>query len=270
MVNPICESQMSTENSKFVPHNNRANEILEVILSFARQEFDRKVTIQGDDHILDGIGSGVNMLGEELQHSTISLKEKEQLLKEIHHRVKNNMQIISSLLSLQSDNTVDQKLTELLRESRNRINSMALVHEMLYKSTNLSKIEIKGYIETLCTSIKQSYILPEYTIDFKFDIEDIHFDIDRMMPIGLILNEVISNSLKHAFPEKRGEIKLSAKQNDEKYCLTISDNGKGFKTGFDFENDSNLGMQLINILADQLGGTIAIESINGVQYQITF
>ncbi len=167
--------------------------------------FGRKVSLKNDDSVLDGIGAGVNMLGEELQHSTISLREKEQLLKEIHHRVKNNMQIISSLLSLQSENTEDQKFITLIRESRNRINSMALVHEMLYQSDDLSKIELKEYIETLSSSVS-SYALPNSDLEFIYDIEaKVHFDIDKMIPIGLILNEAISNSLKYAFPKKEGE-----------------------------------------------------------------
>src|ERR1043165_914849 len=136
--------------------NVRANEILEVILAYARQNFDRKVSIKSEDSVLDGIGAGVNMLGEELKHSTISLREKEQLIKEIHHRVKNNMQIISSLLSLQTEKSDDEKFNALLRESRNRINSMALVHEMLYKSEDLSKIELREYIETLCSRDRKS------------------------------------------------------------------------------------------------------------------
>ena len=148
---------MALNNNTSLSDNIRANEVLEVIMAFARQDFGKKVDLKNDNSVLDGIGAGVNMLGEELQHSTISLREKEQLLKEIHHRVKNNMQIISSLLSLQSESTEDEKFIALIRESRNRINSMALVHEMLYQSEDLSKIELKEYIETLTSSVHRSY-----------------------------------------------------------------------------------------------------------------
>ncbi|MES2566702.1 MAG: histidine kinase dimerization/phosphoacceptor domain -containing protein [Bacteroidota bacterium] len=251
--------------------NTRANEILEVILSFARQDFDKKVEIIGDDHLLDGIGSGVNMLGEELQHSTISLKEKEQLLKEIHHRVKNNMQIISSLLSLQSDSVEDEKVLSVLRESRNRINSMALVHEMLYKSKDLSQIALREYIESLSISIRRSYALPDSVIEFCYDIpDDIYFNIDRMIPIGLILNESISNSLKYAFPEKRGFINISLKNREKEYVLVIGDNGIGLKEDFNVERDSHLGIQLIHMLTEQLDGSLELKNKMGVTYSVNF
>ncbi len=262
---------MELKNNTSLSDNARANEILEVILAFARQDFNRKVTILNDDNFIDGIGSGVNMLGEELKHSTISLKEKEQLLKEIHHRVKNNMQIISSLLNLQSDNTVDENILNLLRESRNRINSMALVHEMLYKSNDLSKIGLKVYIESLSVSIYQSYVMPQSDIEIIYDIEDeIYFDIDKMIPLGLILNEIISNSLKHAFPYKKGIINISLKPEKNKYTLVVSDNGIGFKNDFNIETDSQLGIQLIYMLSEQLGGKLKIEMENGVAYHIVF
>ncbi|MBC7696366.1 MAG: hypothetical protein H7141_13070 [Burkholderiales bacterium] len=262
---------MEVKNNISMSENARANDILEVIMSFARLEFEKKVPILGDDNVMDGIGSGVNMLGEELQHSTVSLKEKEQLLKEIHHRVKNNMQIISSLLNLQSDNIVDEKVLGLLRESRNRINSMALVHEMLYKSSDLSKIPLKDYIESLSDSVLNSYAVPDSEIEFCCEIEtDIYFDIDRMIPIGLILNEVISNSLKYGFPEKKGRIFVGLKSLNNSYTLTINDNGKGLKDGFDLDKDSHLGMQLVCMLAEQLDGKLKLESRNGVNYSVSF
>lgn len=262
---------MELKNYTALSDNARANEILEVILAFARQDFNKKVTILNDDNLLDGIGSGVNMLGEELQHSTISLKEKEQLLKEIHHRVKNNMQIISSLLNLQSDNTANEKILTLLRESRNRINSMALVHEMLYKSNDLSKIGLKEYIESLSVSIYQSYVMPQSEIEMEYDIEnEIYFDIDKMIPLGLILNEIISNSLKHAFPTKKGKISISLQPKKNKYVLVVKDNGVGFKNTFNIDTDSHLGIQLIYMLSQQLGGLVKVERTDGVGYSIVF
>lgn len=262
---------MNSKNNISLSDNARVNEILEVILSFARQDFAKKVTIRDDDNLLDGIGAGVNMLGEELEHSRISLDEKEQLLKEVHHRVKNNMQIISSLLNLQSDKIVDEKVLSLIRESQNRIKSIALVHEMLYKSQDLSKIALDKYIENLCVSVGESYSIPESNIEFVFDFEEnLFFDIDKMIPLGLILNEIISNSLKYAFPNKIGEIYIVLRTEGANYNLTVKDNGIGLKRDFDFDKDSHLGIQLIYMLAEQLDGKVKCENSNGVSYSLYF
>ena len=238
-----------TTNSTSLSQDTRANEILEVILSFARMDFTKKVGISTDDDLLDGIGAGVNMLGEELKHSALSLKEKEHLLKEIHHRVKNNLQIVSSLLNLQSESIVDEKYLGLIKESHNRINSMALVHEMLYKSKDLSKIELKEYIEVLSSSVNMSYSSPSKEISFKYDIQTgIFLEIDMMIPIGLILNEILSNSYKYAFKDmKTGLITIVLKQDKSKLLLTVFDNGIGLDKKFDLkkpEESINLSTKL--------------------------
>lgn len=262
---------MDFNRNTLLSDNERANEILEVILAYARMDFRSKVDVKNDGHILDGIGSGVNMLGEELQHSTISLKEKEQLIKEIHHRVKNNMQIISSLLSLQTDTTQDARFIELLNDIRNRIVSMAIVHEMLYKSKDLSSIKLKDYIETLCTSIYRSFSIPDSKIEFIYNVdENAKFDVDKMILIGLILNEAVSNSLKYAFPERKGQIEMGFSNQNNKFVLIIKDNGIGLKKDFNIESDSNLGMQLIQMLSEQLGGTLELNKDNGVNYKLVF
>ncbi|MGZ3932768.1 MAG: sensor histidine kinase, partial [Bacteroidia bacterium] len=213
---------ISSENNK------RVNDILEVVMAYARLDFSKKTEVLGTDDALDAIGAGVNMLGEELEISTISLKEKEQLLKEIHHRVKNNLQIVSSLLNLQTDSILDETYLSLIVESRNRINSMALVHEMLYSSKDLSKLEISRYIHRLCISIHQSLARKNSTIGFEYDIEDnLSFDIDHMIPLGLIINEIISNSFKYAFPENKGLVRIELHRTPPGYCLLIRDDGIG-------------------------------------------
>ena len=262
---------MDSKTNSSLSDNARVSEILEVILSFARQDFDKKVVIRDDNHLLDGIGAGINMLGEELEHSRISLAEKEQLLKEVHHRVKNNMQIISSLLNLQSDKIVDEKVLHLLRESQNRIKSMALVHEMLYKSQDLSKISLNEYIESLCRSVYRSYSQPESNIEFEFNLDkNLFLDIDKMIPLGLMLNEIISNSLKYAFPNKLGKIQIAFHTEANMSNLTVSDNGIGLIENFDIDKDSNLGIQLIYMLAEQLDANVNCKSNNGVSYSIQF
>lgn len=265
-------------NNTSLSKDKRANEILEVILSFARLEFSRKVKISKNNDVLDGIGAGVNMLGEELKHSALTLKEKEhlliekeQLLKEIHHRVKNNLQIVSSLLNLQSESIVDEKYLTLIKESHNRINSMALVHEMLYKSTNLNSIELKEYIELLSSSVNMSYSSPLKEIQFDYQMEDgIFLEIDMMIPIGLILNEIISNSFKYAFVGKtKGLISIRLKNNRHQLTLEVSDNGVGLKEKFDIKKQGSLGMQLIQMLGEQIDAVTTIKSKNGTAYSIS-
>lgn len=249
----------------------KEREILKVIMAYARLDFTEKADIVGTGDIFDAMGAGVNMLGEELKSSVVSLREKEQLLREIHHRVKNNLQIISSLLSLQTHNVKDENFLALIRESRNRIKSMALVHEMLYATSNLSEIRLKKYIVNLSESIYDSYRRPGASIEFKYEIDEgVHFDIDRMIPLGLIINEIISNSLKYAFPGNKGIISVSLASNRRRYALTVADNGKGLPARFAVKKDANLGMQLIYMLAEQLNGKATLLRKKGTAYKIEF
>ncbi len=249
----------------------RANNILDVVMSYARLDFSNKTHISDKDDVFDAISAGVNMLGEELESSTISLKEKEHLLKEIHHRVKNNLQIISSLLNLQSDSATDEKFLAMIRESKNRIMSMALIHEMLYVTKNLSHINIYNYITKLCNSVYQSFQTKESSIEFDYDIdENIYFEIDNMIPIGLILNEILSNSFKYAFPDKKGVIHIYFQKKDDHYCMIAKDNGVGIPKNFNVAESKTLGSQLIYILAEQLDGKLSVESSKGTKYTLKF
>jgi two-component sensor histidine kinase len=259
-------SKIETNSNKI-----RSEKILEVIMSYARLDFSEKTIISNKGDVYDAIGAGVNMLGEELKSSVVSLREKEQLLREIHHRVKNNMQIISSLLNLQTHDVKDKKILALITESRNRINSMALVHEMLYATADFSTIKLKDYTEILCKSIYQSYRKPEMMVNFFVQIPiNISLEVDTMIQLGMILNEIISNSLKYAFENDEGTISISLKQIDSKYFLSVEDNGKGLPQSFNQEKDGHLGMQLIYMLTEQLNGTVKLGSENGVVYKIEF
>jgi two-component sensor histidine kinase len=249
----------------------RVDEILNVVMAYAQLDFTKKTEVLGNEDVLDAIGAGINMLGEELESSTVSLKEKEQLLKEVHHRVKNNLQIVSSLLNLQSVTILDEKYLAVIKDSRNRINSMALVHEMLYASKDLSKIEIGKYIQRLCTSVHQSFSKPGSDIKFVFLIDsNLFFDIDQMIPMGLIVNEIISNSFKYAFPENYGEIKISLKKEHTIYHLDISDNGIGLTKNFKPDVNGNLGMQLVLMLAEQIDASISILNSPGTTFHLKF
>ncbi len=200
-----------------------------------------------------------------------SLKEKDVLLKEIHHRVKNNLQIIISLLNLQSGYVKDENTLKTVMEGQNRVRAMALVHEKFYQADNLAEIDFKEYTEKLCFYLQQSYGALNKDIILKIDGDAVAFDMDTAMPCGLLLTEVVSNSLKYAFPEQKGEIKIGIKKSsDNKVQMDISDNGIGFPEGFDFEKSESLGLQLITALTNQLDGELMVNHDNGTHYTITF
>ena len=199
-----------------------------------------------------------------------SLKEKELLLKEIHHRVKNNLQIVSSLLSLQIGNASNEGESISLKESQNRIRSMALIHEKLYQSSDLAVIDFREYVESLVASLTRSYILNR-SLKIDVDVEDVSLDIDTAIPCGLIINELISNCLKYAFPGgETGEIRVSLHRSGGLYRLIVSDNGVGLPPGLDFRDTASLGLQLVITLAGQLNGTIERPEGKGTTFVITF
>lgn len=191
-----------------------------------------------------------------------SLKEKELLLREIHHRVKNNMQIISTLLTLQSAQINDQKLIQLYRESQDRIQAMALIHEKLYQSKDISQINLREYVESMVSDLLYSYERESRIIEADLDIEDILMNIDTAVPCGLIINELVSNSLKYAFPDDHGTVKIHLRRlNDERYCLKVSDDGIGLPEDFDtekIEKIDTLGLQIVNNLVNQIEGVLRI------------
>ncbi len=198
-----------------------------------------------------------------------SLQEKEVLLKEIHHRVKNNLQIISSLLSLQTANH-DSDPTAALRESQDRIRSMALIHEKLYRSVDVARVDFRDYAEGLTAGLQRSYF-PGPGVHVFVDVEDILLDIDLAIPCGLIVNELVSNSLKYAFQDgRKGEIRVGLARDGRNYILTVSDNGPGLPPDVDFRNTPSLGLQLVNMLASQLEGTVELDCSRGTRFKITF
>lgn len=200
-----------------------------------------------------------------------SLREKEVLLKEIHHRVKNNMQIISSLLSLQSHSIADPELLDMFKDSQTRIKSMALVHEKLYQSEDFSNINFKEYINVLAAHVIQSYGAHAGTVVLTVDAEDISLGIDAAIPCGLIINELVSNAVKHAFPDGRGEIKITFHAVDGTIELIVADNGVGIPEDIDIRTTESLGLSLVTLLAEeQLNGTIDVERGKGTAFRITF
>jgi PAS domain S-box-containing protein len=199
-----------------------------------------------------------------------SLKEKEVLLKEIHHRVKNNLQIISSLLNLQSGYIHDEHAGEMFKESRNRVKSMALIHEKLYQSKDLARIDFAEYVRHLTTHLFRSYGVNTHAVSLKINIDKILLDIDTAIPCGLIVNELVTNSLKYAFPPGViGEIRVDLRrENDGRLALLVSDNGAGLPADFDFRQTDSLGLQLVSTLTDQLEATLAVDRTGGTSFKI--
>nr|WP_290224635.1 histidine kinase dimerization/phosphoacceptor domain -containing protein [Trichocoleus desertorum] len=203
----------------------------------------------------------------------LSLKEKEVLLKEIHHRVKNNLQVISSVLRLQSDYVKDDKILALFNDSQNRIRSMALIHEKLYQSSNLLKINFDEYIHDLTDNLIRSYVAFASSVTLTTNAVGVWLNIDTAIPCGLIINELVSNSLKHAFPgsNQENEIRISITSTEEnQFTLTVRDNGIGFPENIDFRNTESLGLELVCIFTEQLDGTIELNQSNGTAFIITF
>ena len=200
-----------------------------------------------------------------------SLLEKENLLKEVYHRVKNNLQIISSLLNLQSGFISDKGSLEIFREMRDRIMAMALVHEKLYKSDNLTQIDFSGYIDDVGGKLFQSYEITPNTVTLETSLDKVDLSIDKAIPSGMIISELLSNCLKHAFPEGRmGKIEIALRREKNNLIhLTVKDNGIGFPADIDFRNTETFGLQLINSLVDQLHGTVEIERDGGTTFKIT-
>jgi len=201
-----------------------------------------------------------------------ALKEKEVLLKEIHHRVKNNLQVISSLLDLQSSSIKDKRIAELFSESQNRIRTISLTHEQLYMSENPSKFDFAAYIRNLSNALLFSLSIKPTQHEVNIDINEVFLEINLVIPCALMINELVTNSLKYAFPgDKHGEINIRCYPGeDKKYVLTVSDNGVGFPEDLDYRNTDTLGLQLVNMFVNQLYGTIELDSSKGTEFRITF
>lgn len=232
-----------------------------------------------NDQSIEVIGSVVDISDRKSAEDQIraSLQEKEVMLKEIHHRVKNNLQVVSSLLKLQAGYIQDKRIIEVFKESQNRVSAMALIHEKLYQSEDLAKTHFSEYIHSLATALFRSYSANSRAMQMKLNVQEVRLSIDTAIPCGLIINELVSNSLKYAFPP--GEtgsiyIELHAQEDPSSelvhYQLIVGDNGRGFPSDLDFRHTKSLGLQLVCTLIRQLRGEINLSSESGVRFTITF
>ncbi|MCX9083894.1 MAG: PAS domain S-box protein [Candidatus Methanoperedens sp.] len=198
-------------------------------------------------------------------------QKNELLLKEVHHRIKNNLQVISSLLYLQSRNINDEAIVEMFKESQARVKSVAIAHEKLYKSGEMGKIDVRDYIRDITGSLFQSYGSYSNSAKLSLDVDKVLLDIDIAIPCGLIINELVTNSLKYAFSGgMEGNILVEFHRVNNKYELVVADNGKGLPEDFDIRKTETLGLKLITTLSSQIGGIIDIDRIGGTKFTITF
>ncbi|MCX6295166.1 MAG: PAS domain S-box protein [Bacteroidetes bacterium] len=221
---------------------------------------------------VSGIGHDVTEKKISEERIRQSLQEKEILLKEVHHRVKNNLQVISSILNLQSSYVKDEGTLDILKESQNRIKSMAFIHESLYQTKDFSSINFTEYVVNLSQNLLHSYSNFDNEIKLNLDIQNVFLNLDLAIPCGLIINEIVSNALKYAFVEnsRDGEITIKMQVIDDDLVLNIGDNGKGLPADLDFRNTESLGLQLVVTLTDQLSGTIELNVEKGTNYCIKF
>jgi PAS domain S-box-containing protein len=201
-----------------------------------------------------------------------SLREKEILLREIHHRVKNNLQTITSLLDLQAESLKDAESRKAFKSSQSRIRSMALIHERLYKSENLESIKAREYVQHLIEYLEGTYQTSDSNIEIKTDVANLFLNLDTAIPCGLIINELASNAMKYAFKKnKRGKVLVSLqKQAENKLILQVTDNGMGIPSEVTLENSSTLGLQLVSLLSKQINGNLKIDRTNGTNISISF
>ncbi len=201
-----------------------------------------------------------------------ALREKDVLLAEIHHRVKNNLQIVHSLLDLQSTRIDDPTVLEMMRETQNRIQSMALIHQTLYQSRDFSGVDFGHFLDNLAPILSASYGIDQNRIALSIDTVDVLLPLNVAIPCGLFVNELVTNSLKHAFPHDRcGEVRIRLEKDSADYvCLVISDDGIGIPETVDFENTTSLGLKLVTLLAQQVEGDLTVNRSNPTQFVLRF
>jgi len=223
------------------------------------------------DHLL-GVAVDITEYKRAEEQIKAALAEKEVLLQEIHHRVKNNLQVVSNLLDFQSEYVRDARTLDMFKDCQNRVSSMALVHEQLYRSESLAKIDFASYIQSLTASLFDSFGAMAAAVTAKIDVEEVVLDIDTALTCGLIVNELVANALKYAFPTgKEGEIGIVFhSREDKRLTLMINDNGVGFPEDVDFRNTQSLGLQLVRMFTEQLDGIVELEKSGGTTFKITF
>lgn len=274
----LAEAGMQADLSErillFIKETLERNEVkifeYELKVLSGKKHFEGRLVKLEDDLVLL-IARDISERSKSEKELLSSLHEKEVLLREVHHRVKNNMQVISSLLALQSDSLKNDEDKMLLTETQGRIRAMAQIHELLFRSTDLSTINVHEYLDTLISEIRMSYTNSMQNVSVFLDVEDFDCTIDMAVPLGLIVNELVSNAFKFAFPNNRpGSITISLMQNEGQKILKVEDSGIGLPGDFDIRSQESLGIVLVNSLSMQLGGRLSLESDHGTKVKLYF
>jgi two-component sensor histidine kinase len=243
-------------------------------LSQAKQELENLVTARTQE--LQQLNEDLRADIAERQRMEEALKaalhEKELLLKEMYHRIKNNLQVISSLLNLQAGSSEDPQVRKIFQDSQARIYSMALLHETLQRSRDLARVDLADYLHSLVAELCRSYGAETQRVTIQTQLVEVWVSTDTAIPCGLILNELLSNALKYAFPrDQQGDISIALRADPgQEVTLTVRDTGVGLPEGLDFRDSDSLGLQLVCLLTEQLGGTIALERSGGTAFTVTF
>jgi PAS domain S-box-containing protein len=228
---------------------------------------------EGDPVAFVGVARDITERKRTEEHLRSSLEEKEVLLREIHHRVKNNLQVITSLLSLQGEYLKDEEMLKIMRESQHRVRSMALIHEKIYHSHNLAEVDFGDYTRELVSQLVRSYAASRESVQMHIRADSVSLGVDRAIPCGIVVNELVTNALKYAFPGGRtGRIDVELRSVSAGLIrLTVRDDGVGFPAGFDAQNARTLGLTLVSMLAEQLQGELAFpRQESGVEVVLTF
>lgn len=248
--------------------------LTEGVREVADGNLDIQIPAQGHDEIAK-LSNAFNLMVAQRKQAeqTISksLAEKELLLKELHHRVKNNMAIITAMLNMQARRLEGEKNLRAFEDSRNRIMAMALVHEKLYQSENLSDIKVEEYFRSLTRRLMQSYGVSPDRIRITLNVHVDDIPLDKLIPCGLLVNELVSNSLKYAFEtDEKGEIYMNFVSRDQRFILTVCDNGSGIPEDFDIDTTDTMGLQIVKSLAVQLRGELQLSRAEGTVFSISF
>ncbi|TGJ99489.1 response regulator [Leptospira semungkisensis] len=274
LVKPLAPEIIKSKVSVFVDlhKKNKILRIQEELLRQSHEELELRVVERTSE--LNRVNNELLMEISERKKAEealrLSLREKEVLLREIHHRVKNNLQIVSSILSLQGNYITDRRSLEMFQDSQSRIKSIALIHELLYQNEDLAQTDFKEYLNSLVTNLLRTYRVNS-KIYFEINADRVHLSLDTAIHCGLIVTELVTNSLKYGFKERtQGKISISIKIVNEDYFLTVEDDGVGFPEEVDYKQTDSLGLQLVNTLAHQIDGSLSLDKSNGTKFTLVF